>query len=163
LAQNDDAPDRDPLLVFTAPADGSYLVRVFAFPAEPDSRIGFAGGDAYIYRLTLTTGGFLDHLYPLSVARSAPGPVEIEAAGWNIAAAARRLLVETGPAPDPDHPERTRLDHPLLANAGEVRIEDHNATVEDEPNPPEHPQQVPPPVSISGRIDPDRDQDVYQF
>src|SRR5207249_3560288 len=59
LAENDDAPDRDPLLAFEAPADGTYLVRTFAFPAEPDARIGFAGGDAFVYRLTLTTQGFL--------------------------------------------------------------------------------------------------------
>jgi hypothetical protein len=165
LAQNDDAPDRDPLIVFTAPADGLFVVRAFAFPAEPDSRIGFSGGDAYIYRLTLTTRGFLDHVYPLSVARAAqaPGPLEVEAAGWNLDPAARRLPVAVAVAADPDQPDVLRLDHPLLANAGEVQLEDHDATVEIEPNTPDHPQEIALPVTISGRIDPDRDQDVYRF
>src|SRR5262249_50536920 len=67
LAQNDDAVGRDPRIVFEAPTEGTYLVRVFAFPATPDSSIRFAGGSAFVYRLTLTTAGFLDHAFPLAV------------------------------------------------------------------------------------------------
>ena len=94
LDENDDAPDRDPLLVFKAPADGTYIVRAFAFPSVPDSQIGFAGGDAFVYRLTLTTQGFVDHLYPLAVPRAAPG--RVEAVGWNIDESARWLEVVPG-------------------------------------------------------------------
>jgi hypothetical protein len=157
LAENDDAPDRDPLIAFPVPADGTYIVRTFAFPAEPDSRIGFAGGDAFIYRLTLTTEGFLDHFYPLAVPRGAPGSVE--AVGWNIDERARWLAV--GPAPE--DADEVNLDHPLLANADRVRLEDHPATAEIEPNAPDSPQDVAPPVTLSGRIDPSRDQDAYRF
>ena len=57
LAQNHDERGLDPLAVVTAPADGMYVVRLFAFPAVPDSTIGLAGGEAYIYRLTLTAEG----------------------------------------------------------------------------------------------------------
>jgi hypothetical protein len=157
LAAVDDAPDRDPLLAFAAPADGVYTVRTFAFPAEPDSRIAFAGGDAYIYRLTLTTQGFVDHFYPLAVSRSAPG--RVEAAGWNIDESARWLDV----VPTPADTELVRLDHPLLANGDEVRLDPHPAVVEAEPNAPDAPQDVVTPVTISGRIDPPRDQDSYRF
>ena len=45
VAQNHDAVGLDPQLSYTAPRDGRYLVRVFAFPSEPDSSIRFAGGD----------------------------------------------------------------------------------------------------------------------
>ena len=89
LAQNDDDVGRDPRIVFEAPADGTYIVRLFAFPATPDSSIRFAGGDAFVYRLTLTTGGFLDYAFPLAVGRD--GPEAVEAVGWNIPAAARLL------------------------------------------------------------------------
>jgi hypothetical protein len=157
LAENDDAPDRDPLIAFEAPADGTYLVRAFAFPAEPDSRIGFAGGDAFLYRLTLTTGGFLDHFYPLAAARAAPG--RVEAIGWNIDAAARWLEV----VPLAEDADRVDLDHPLLANAGSVRLEAHPAVTEVEPNGPDAPQDVTLPITISGQIDPTRDQDAYRF
>ena len=82
LAQNDDDVGRDPRIVFEAPAAGTYIVRLFAFPATPDSSIRFAGGSAFVYRLTLTTGGFLDHAFPLAVGRD--GPRAVEAIGWNI-------------------------------------------------------------------------------
>jgi hypothetical protein len=157
LARNDDGPDRDPFIAFRAPADGTYLVRTFAFPAEPDSRIGFAGGDAFVYRLTLTTRGFADHVYPLAVARGAP--LRVEAVGWNIDPAARWLDVDPGS----EDAEEVSLDHPLLANADCVRLVDHSAVAEVEPNAPESPQDVSPPVTISGRIDPRRDQDAYRF
>ena len=44
LAQNDDDVGRDPRIVFEAPSTGTYIVRLFAFPAKPDSSIRFAGG-----------------------------------------------------------------------------------------------------------------------
>ena len=91
LAQNDDAVGRDPRIVFEAPADGTYIVRLFAFPAKPDSSIRFAGGESFVYRLTLTTGGFLDHAFPLAVSRD--GPAAVDAVGPNIPEAARLLTV----------------------------------------------------------------------
>ena len=158
LHEIDDAPDSDPLLVFKAPADGTFIVRAFAFPSVPDAQIGFAGGDAFVYRLTLTTQGFVDHLYPLAVPRAAPG--RVEAVGWNIDDSARWLEVIPGGG---DNSEAVALDHRLLANADEVRLEDHPATIEVEPNPPESPSEIALPATITGRIDPPGDQDVYRF
>ncbi|MGL4555668.1 MAG: pre-peptidase C-terminal domain-containing protein [Gemmataceae bacterium] len=66
LAQNNDHAGLDPQITFPVPEDGTYTVRVFAFPAEPDSTIGFAGGERYAYRLTVTAGPFLDHAWPLA-------------------------------------------------------------------------------------------------
>jgi hypothetical protein len=68
---------------FEAPATGPYIVRLFAFPSTPDSSIRFAGGSAFVYRLTLTTGGYLDYAFPLAVGRD--GPQTVKAIGWNIA------------------------------------------------------------------------------
>ena len=82
LAQNDDAVGRDPRIIFEAPARGTYIVRLFAFPSTPDSSIRFAGGDAFIYRLTLTTGGFLEHVFPLAVSKECP--TTVTAIGTNI-------------------------------------------------------------------------------
>ena len=157
LAANDDGPDRDPLLVFTVPADGTYLVRAFAFPAEPDSRIGFAGGESFVYRLTLTTQGYLDHLYPLAVPRAAPG--RVEAVGWNIAESARWLEIVPGALDEAS----VTLDHPLLGNAALVRLEPHPATVEVEPNSADLPQDISVPATVTGRINPPLDRDVYRF
>ena len=56
LAQNLDAVDLDPRMVFVAPKDGLYSVRIYAFPEAPDSTIGYAGGDKYQYRLQCFVG-----------------------------------------------------------------------------------------------------------
>ncbi|MFO0977960.1 MAG: PPC domain-containing protein [Planctomycetaceae bacterium] len=83
LAQNDDDSSMDPLVTYTAPADGRYYVRTFAFPSAPNSTIGFAGGPNFLYRLTITTEGFVDHTTPL--ARQAGVPeVRMALHGWNL-------------------------------------------------------------------------------
>ncbi|MCA9267581.1 MAG: PPC domain-containing protein [Planctomycetales bacterium] len=82
LAQNNDARGLDPMIVFEAPADGTYLVRAFCFPAKPDSSIDFAGAENYVYRLCVTTGPFVDHAMPLAVARGQTTDVRL--VGWNL-------------------------------------------------------------------------------
>jgi hypothetical protein len=156
LAQNDDDRGFDPRLSLEVPADGTYLVRIFAFPATPDSTIGYAGGENYVYRLTLTTGGYLDHGYPLAVARSDPGAVE--AHGWNVPERARSLQVVAEGSPD-----TASLAHPDFANTVDVRLVSHPALTEQEPSDQAHPQAIPVPSTLTGRIAPDRDQDVYTF
>jgi len=56
-----------------------------------DGTIGFAGAETFIYRLTVTTGPFVEHAFPLAVAREKPG--EVELIGWNIADAVRKVTV----------------------------------------------------------------------
>ena len=162
LAHVDDDNDRDPRLVFEAPADGDYVVRAFAFPFVQTSTIRFAGAASYVYRLTLTTGGFVDHAFPPVVSRSGPGSVEVM--GWNIPEAARRLEVEPSgdsEADDADGP--VRLEHPLLGNPAEVRVVAGPAIVEAEPDDARHPQPITLPVAIAGRLDPPRDVDGFAF
>lgn len=156
VAQNDDDQGFDPRLSLEVPADGTYRVRIFAFPATPDSTIAFSGGDAYVYRLTLTTGGFLDHGYPLAVARSNPG--QVEAHGWNIPEIAKKLAVVTEGTLD-----HASLIHPEIANTIDVRLVSHPALTEQEPSDPAHPQNIPVPSTITGRISPERDQDAFTF
>jgi hypothetical protein len=156
LDQNNDYRGLDPQLVFVPPADGTYLIRTFAFPATPDSAIRFAGGADFVYRLTLTTGGFVDHPFPLAVSRSSPGPVELH--GWGIPAAARQVAIK--PA---DGMETASLAHPELANTAEVSVVAHAAVVEAEPNDLQQPQPIELPATISGRIERPGDVDVYQL
>jgi hypothetical protein len=153
LAQNDDAVGRDPRIVFEVPADGAYVVRLFAFPATPDSRIRFAGGESFVYRLTLTTGGFLDHAYPLAVSRD--GPATVAAVGPNVPEAARLLT-----APCDDRRDVRRVWHPLLAGTAEVRVIDGPAAVESEAD---GPQEIPDRGTISGRIDSPGDRDTFRL
>jgi hypothetical protein len=155
LEENNDDHGLDPQLVFTAPKDGVYVIRTFAFPAEPDAGIQFGGGDTFIYRLTLTTGGFADHAFPLAVSRGESATVE--ARGWNIPAAAKTLTVK------PATTGANELWHPQLANTLPLLVEPHRCIVEVEPNERKKPQVIALPATISGRIDPAGDVDVYEF
>ncbi len=57
MAENDDNHGSDPVVYFTAPANGVYQVRIRDTRAE--------GGQAFVYRLTLTTGPHITHFFPL--------------------------------------------------------------------------------------------------
>ncbi len=155
LAQNDDDVGRDPRIVFEAPSDGTYIVRLFAFPATPDSSIRFAGADDYMYRLTLTTGGFLDYAFPLAVGRA--GPAVVEAIGWNIPGP--RFL------PIGDPMRATSFLWPTLhwpipprsVGFPSPRRWRRSPTICREP------QAIASPVALSGRIEPPGDQDVFRL
>ena len=83
VAQNDDDVSFDPRLAYTAPSDGKWFVRTFAFPAAPNSTIAFAGGADYVYRLTLTTAGVVEHTEPaLRFEQDNETPLTVF--GWNI-------------------------------------------------------------------------------
>jgi hypothetical protein len=156
LAQNDDDIGRDPRIIFEAPSAGTYIVRLFAFPSKPDSTIRFAGGGDYVYRLTLTTGGFIDYAFPLAVGPG--GPATVEAVGWNIPAAARALAIPGG-----EPREVLEVSHASLADTAHVRRVPFPSAVEAEPNDPSRPQAIGSPVALSGRIDPPGDQDVFRL
>jgi len=53
LSENLDHVGLDPQLTFRARGDGKYHVKVFGFPAAPDTSIGFGGGNDWVYRLHL--------------------------------------------------------------------------------------------------------------
>lgn len=55
LAENLDHVGLDPYLEFRAPKEDSYFIRIFAFPATPDSTIAFSGGADWNYRLQIDT------------------------------------------------------------------------------------------------------------
>jgi hypothetical protein len=154
LAQNNDTIGRDPRIVFEAPAAGTYIVRLFAFPSTPDSSIRFAGGNAFVYRLTLTTGGFIEHAFPLGVSRDSP--TAITAIGPNIAESDSVLVV-----PSDDRSDLLSLTHPSLAGSAEIRRLTGSVEVEVEPNQPAKPQKLSDRGSVSGRIDPPGDRDAY--
>jgi hypothetical protein len=57
IAENDDHHGVDPLVSFVAPADGTYFVQI-----QDTSNLG---GQAYVYRLTLTNDAPPEPVYPL--------------------------------------------------------------------------------------------------
>ncbi|HXT57890.1 MAG TPA: PPC domain-containing protein [Pirellulales bacterium] len=155
LAQNDDECEIDPLLSFVAPAAGNYLVRVFGFPAAADTSISLSGAETYIYRLTITSGGYLDAAFPLAVAKDAATTVELS--GWNVPAALKLALQPAAGQREIDAFE------PSLAGSLSLPVEPHATIVEAEPNSLDQPLSVQLPLTVSGRIAEAKDRDVFRF
>jgi hypothetical protein len=84
LARNLDAAGLDPRVVFTAPVAGEYFVRVYGFPETADATIGLAGGEAFVYRLTLSKRGFLVATLPSAVSQGIDA--QVAPLGWKLPA-----------------------------------------------------------------------------
>jgi hypothetical protein len=152
LEQNDDGYGLDPLIAYAVPADGTYLVRTFAFPATPDSSINFAGGDDFIYRLTITTGPFVDHTLPLATPGSGSAATELQLFGWNLPEGLRRLAYQG----ERQLPPGVAWHAPLRRAAeGAVYVAQNTA--------PDHSLRVQLPCDVTGRIDRPGDTDVIEF
>jgi hypothetical protein len=82
LDQNLDYHGLDPQIVWAAEEASDVIVRVFGFPSDPNSTIGLAGDPKFIYRLTLTTGPFIEGVVPSVV--SGQSATEISRVGWNL-------------------------------------------------------------------------------
>ena len=155
LDRNDDYHSLDPQIAYPIVKDGTYLVRVFAFPSVADSSIRFAGKETFVYRLTLTSGPFVEYTYPLAVSRSAPG--EVDLIGWNIPEELRKFTI-----PPKKGQSALTLFHPAIANPFTVRLE-ANAGVAKTVATRDEPMTVAPPITITGRLDKPGDIDVYRF
>lgn len=156
LAYNHDGRGLDPEIVFTAPVAGDYLVRVFGFPSQPNSTIGFSGSEKNLYRLTLSTAGFVDYAWPLAVTRGAPAAIVL--VGWNIPAELANVTRDA--AVDG---EFLAINDARLANVAQVRVEPHATLIEAEPNGTDAPQTVSLPVTITGRTADRADVDAFSF
>ncbi len=155
LDQNDDYHGIDPQIAFTAPKDGTYLVRTFAFPALADSTIGFAGRETFVYRLTMTTGPWVEYANPLAVSRT--GQATVELVGWNIPDDLRKFPVTPRAGV-----ETLKQFDPRIANPFFVRLEPHPVVIKAKATRAQ-PMLISPPVTITGRLDRADDIDVYQF
>lgn len=86
IARNLDARGLDPRIVFLPPRTGRYVVRVWAFPAEPNSTIGLSGGADHVYRLEISNRSQLAAALPAAVSRGTAA-VSLRPLGWNLPAA----------------------------------------------------------------------------
>lgn len=153
LEQNEDWLASDPQIVWTAPEDGTWLIRVFAFPSAPDSTIQYAGGANDIYRLLLTTGPVIHHVVPLL-----KQPGEVTPHGWNLPSekltlAGERSSLRLSPFTNGLASHHTFSTDLLPDAQGSTVIEDPSAAF----------QLVTIPSSVTGTIEAPGDSDRYQF
>lgn len=79
IAENDDFAGADPLVCFTAPSDGTYRVKIHD--------IRHLGGQAFVYRLTLSEGPRVERVYPLGARRGSRARFELSGTGLSVNAA----------------------------------------------------------------------------
>lgn len=161
MEHNDDDHGFDPQIVFTAPSDGEYGVRVFAFPETANSSIAFAGGANFIYRLTLTTGAFVDHAEPMSVGQvagagetPAPQAQRLRLHGWNLPPELAEVSADAAEG-------SFIVRHALLGNTLTLPVEPHPSVVELTERPPE-PQEIALPSSMTGVIGKPGEVDLFR-
>ena len=139
ITQNDDDRGNDPLIAYEVPESGTYYLRTFGFPATPNSTIRFSGGADWIYRITITTGPFVDHLQPLAV--TAGVDTTAQAVGWNLPGTPIKIPALTEIGSTPYLVDQSANDVPLEVVAHPVMIEPKSETLIDHI-----------PVMISGQI-----------
>lgn len=164
LAQNLDHHGLDPELQYNVPKSGSYLVRVFAFPESPDSTIGYAGGEKFVYRLTLTQGPFLRVAYPSVIGISSPESPKrsIHFEGANLAT--QQIAIEPKELPrDAVNRDLVWLSHPLLSGMINIPINNSEPYIEVEPNERANPMPLTLPCSVTGCLREKKDHDAFRF
>ncbi|MBM4068038.1 MAG: hypothetical protein FJ271_03715 [Planctomycetes bacterium] len=93
LVESDDRHAADPHLRFLAPVDGTYQVHIH------DAR--FQGGQAYVYRLTITADPYIERHYPLGGKRGSTLALQVE--GQALPTSEIRIQIPATAAPEYAH------------------------------------------------------------
>jgi len=150
LAESD-GRGADPVLGFTAPADGNYQVHIHD--------VRFQGGQAYVYRLTITSGPHIDRFYPLGGKRGST--IKLETAGQGLPRSPVDVALPSHPAAD--------FAYRLMIGGkptNEIRLEldDLPEYLESKPNAdPVVGKSVTLPAVLNGRIDRPADVDCWTW
>jgi hypothetical protein len=149
IAENDDTFGADSFVRFTAAADGKYAARIHDINAR--------GGQAYVYRLTVTADPRVDRVYPLGGRRG--GTVKFELAGHGIPVEPVAIAL---PADGPrDNAQRLTLGD-RSTNTFLLDLDDLPEYQESEPNDdPAAVKPLPLPAMANGRIDRPGDVDYW--
>ncbi|HXG48449.1 MAG TPA: PPC domain-containing protein [Methylomirabilota bacterium] len=89
---HDDGRTLDPMLAWTAPAAGQYVVQVMGFPYPATSEVRLHGGDACVYRLHLSADACVSHTLPLGVEWGVTNRLQL--CGWNLAGTEREVIFD---------------------------------------------------------------------
>jgi hypothetical protein len=156
VAHNDDAHQLDPHLAVELPSDGRWMVRLFGFPATPNQQVELAGNEAYVYRLTLSTGPVVNYTMPLAARRNLPNRWQLT--GWNLPDRLREISLMP-----PHNAAVLVVADEQFGRSIRLPIVDCPLLVESEPNSVAAPTHVALPLHVSGRLAAPGDHDVFQF
>jgi hypothetical protein len=141
----------DGVLVYRSPRGGRYRLQLYDFQMN--------GGPEYVYRLTLTTGPWIERTYPVGVSRTATTPLGVY--GWNLPSPDGEPFVQTIA---PQTGERFELQIAGAANRPTLPVSDFAGTVESEPNDAAgQAMSLSLPTTIEGRLERTGDVDTFVF
>jgi hypothetical protein len=149
IAENDDAFGSDSFVRFTAAEDGKYQARI--------RDVNFRGGQAFVYRLTISSGPRVDRIYPLGGKRGQTTRFELTGSG---------LPAGTGEIAIPADAPRDFAHRLAVAgtqtNPFVLETDDLPEILEAEPNDAaENAKPVTVPAVLNGRIDRPGDRDCW--
>lgn len=152
VAYNDDYRFKpDPVLMFTVPEDGEYVVSI--------TDALFRGREDFVYRMTIGETPFVTNIFPLGGRVGAAGPVSFQ--GWNVEGA------KIAPPPADAGPGVHYLvakTGGMVSNAVPFALDTLPECLEREPNnTAAAAQTVQLPIIVNGRINRPDDWDVFQF
>jgi hypothetical protein len=151
IAENDDTFGADSFVRFTAATDGKYQVRIHD--------INYRGGQAYVYRLTLTADPHVDRAYPLGGRRGTTARFELAGQGLPREPVELALPADA----EQDHSHNLTIAG-KQTNAFLLDLDNLPEYTESEPN--DDPAKVKPlplPAMVNGRIDRPGDVDYWAF
>jgi hypothetical protein len=151
-----DSRTRDPLLGFTAPADGDYLVELQEVMNNYSNL-----SDDYVYRVTLTTGPWLDRFFPLAARRGTTARLTFH--GWNLGGQRGPGQLAAEVAVPADAGPRFAVSAGGAPNQVSVLTSAVPEMVEPESDPGESPPALTLPAAVSGTFAAPGDRDPYRF
>lgn len=151
-----DSRTRDPLLGFTAPADGEYFVEL------REVMNNYSGiNEDYVYRVTLTKGPWLDRVSPPGAQRGKSARLTF--LGWNLGGKAGPSTLAAEVAVPATAGDRFPVTVGNALNAVPLVVGDAPEQEEREPDSLTTPQPLPIPGTVSGRFERPDDADVYRI
>ncbi|MHB8524375.1 MAG: PPC domain-containing protein [Limisphaerales bacterium] len=153
LAHNEDYHGFDSFIDFRVPADGDYLVQLRDFQ--------FRGGADYKYRLVAGATPYVDSVFPLGGQRG--HTVEVELQGRDVDGVTRLPLKIAADSPLGRQDIRVRFARGF-SNPVRFDVSDLPEIMENEPNnETNQANAVSIPVVVNGRINGEKDVDVFRF
>jgi len=159
---HDRARSLDPLLAYKVERSGTYILQIAGFVHPPAAEVRYAGSPATIYRLAITDGPFVEHVFPAGVQRG--HKTSLQLIGWNLGeteVTRRQLFDSSGVSAEL---ELTDIEMPGPGNRVPIAIGDLPEETEIEPNDTcEQAQVISPPCIVDGRISSAGDEDHFRF
>ncbi len=149
IAENVDALGVDSRVRFQAPSDGIYEIRIHD--------VNFGGLQDYVYRLTVTTGAWLDGVYPLGGKRGGRVTLQYQGAGMPT----ERVAVDL-PSDNDDSIIHHAIVHGKPTNGVVFDLDDLPEVLEQEIET-QAAQAVELPAVLNGRIEKPGDEDAWSF